>query len=72
LELSGAVLGVRGRGNGGGKQARWMKGSISVSFIGWRRRGAAGRGGEWPAAMGIKASSYCDDFRKGNRGGSVT
>jgi hypothetical protein len=46
LELGGAVLGVRGKGNGGGKQVQWMKGSISMPFIGWRRRGAAGRGGE--------------------------
>jgi hypothetical protein len=42
-----------------------------VPFIGWRMRGVAGRGGEWSAAMGIKASSYCAGFKKGNRGGSA-
>jgi hypothetical protein len=29
----------------------------------------ARRGGEWPATMGINASSYCVGFGKGNRGG---
>jgi hypothetical protein len=41
LELDGAALGLQGRGNGDGKQARLMKGSISVPFIDWWRRGAA-------------------------------
>jgi hypothetical protein len=41
----GVALGVRGRGNGDGKQARWMKGSISVCFIDRWRRGEVGRGG---------------------------
>jgi hypothetical protein len=42
-----------------------------VPFIGRQRRGAAGRGGERTVAMGIKVSSYCAGFEKGNRGGSV-
>jgi hypothetical protein len=42
-----------------------------VPFIGRRTRGAAGRGGEWLAAMGIKALSYCASFGKGNRGGNA-
>jgi hypothetical protein len=46
LELGGSALGVWGRGNGVGKQARWMKGSISVPLIGRGRRGASGGGGE--------------------------
>jgi hypothetical protein len=40
-----------------------------VPFIGRQRRGVAGRGGERPVAMGIKVSSYCARFEKGNRGG---
>jgi hypothetical protein len=43
-----------------------------VPFIGQQRRGVAGRGVERPVAMGIKASSYCTGFGKGNRGGSTT
>jgi hypothetical protein len=39
-----------------------------VPFIGWWRTGAVGRGGEWLVAMGIKTSSYCIGFAKGNRG----
>jgi hypothetical protein len=31
----------------------------------------AGRGGERPVALGIKVSSYCAHFEKGNRGGSA-
>jgi hypothetical protein len=42
-----------------------------VPFIGRRRRGAAEGGGERPTVMGIKASSYCTGFEKGNRGGSA-
>jgi hypothetical protein len=42
-----------------------------VPFIGRQRRGAAGRGGERPVAMGIKVSSYCTGFEQGNRGGSA-
>jgi hypothetical protein len=33
-----------------------------VPFIGWRRRGAARRGGEQLVARGIKALSYCASF----------
>jgi hypothetical protein len=44
---------------------------VLVPFIGRQRRGVARRGGERPAAMGIKASRYCTSFRKGNRGGNV-
>jgi hypothetical protein len=42
-----------------------------VPFIGRQRRGVAERGGEQPVAMGIKVSSYCAGFEKGNRGGSA-
>jgi hypothetical protein len=42
-----------------------------VPFIGRQRRGAVGRCGERPLAMGIKVSSYCAGFEKGNRGSSA-
>jgi hypothetical protein len=42
-----------------------------VPFIVRQRRGAAGRGGERPVAIGIKVSSYCTGFKQGNRGGSA-
>jgi hypothetical protein len=42
-----------------------------VPFIGRQRSRAAGRGGGWPTAMGIKALSYCAGFGMGDRGGSA-
>jgi hypothetical protein len=53
LELGGAALGVRGRGNGGGKQARWMKGSIKMPFIGFKREGRW-----WPVMGDIEADRF--------------
>jgi hypothetical protein len=71
MELDGGLVRVRTRGIRCGEELWGEESEALVPFIGRRRRGAVRGGGERPAVMGIKASSYCTGFEKGNRGGSA-
>jgi hypothetical protein len=71
MELDGGLVQVWTRGNQCGEELWGEESEALVPFIGRQRRGVAERGGEQSVAMGIKVSTYCAGFEKGNRGGSA-